>query len=117
MTPIRTARTLSVAVVAALLTCPALPVRADAVTDWNVIALEATAVPPNSILQSRVLAIVHAAVYDAVVAAEGKGAPYAAEVKALPGASTAAAVGAAAHGALVRLVPAQKPTLDAALNA
>jgi hypothetical protein len=28
-------------------------VRADAVTDWNVIAINATAVPPNAILQSR----------------------------------------------------------------
>src|SRR4029434_6884665 len=38
---------------------------ADVVTDWNVIALNATALPPNSALQSRTLAIVHAAIYDA----------------------------------------------------
>src|SRR3954470_13632192 len=116
MTPIRTARTLSVAVVAALLTCPALPVRADAVTDWNAIALSATAVPPNSILQSRVLAIVHGAVYDAVRAVDRKGAAYAVDLKAPAGTSLDAAVAAAAHGALVRLAPAQRAMLDTALS-
>ena len=61
--------------------CPASPARADAVTDWNVIALNATAVPPNSILQSRALAIVHAAIYDAVRAVEPNSAAYAMEIK------------------------------------
>ena len=50
--------------------------QADTVTDWNVIALNATAVPPNAILQSRALAIVHGAIYDAVRAVDRKsGAP------------------------------------------
>jgi hypothetical protein len=31
--------------------------KADIATEWNAIAIEATAVPPNSILQARVLAI------------------------------------------------------------
>ena len=92
------------------------PVRADAVTDWNVIALNASALPPNSALQSRVLAIVHAAVYDAVAAVEQKHTPYAIELKAPRGASLDAAVAAAAHGALVRLTPLQRPMLDAALT-
>ena len=59
----------------ALATLSLLPHRAaqaDVVTDWNVIALNATAVPPNSILQSRALAIVHAAIYDAVRAVDRK---------------------------------------------
>src|SRR6188508_1218439 len=55
---------------------------ADVVTDWNVIALNATAVPANSILQSRVLAIVHGAIYDAVRAIDRKGAAYAVELNA-----------------------------------
>ena len=46
--------------------------QADTVTDWNVIALNATAVPPNAILQSRALAIVHGAIYDAVRAVDRK---------------------------------------------
>ena len=90
---------------------------ADVVTDWNVIALNATAVPPNSILQSRFLAMVHAAVYDAVRAVDQKGAAYAVDLKAPPGTSADAAVAAAVHGTLVALVPAQRPMLDTAFNA
>jgi hypothetical protein len=90
--------------------------RADVVTDWNVIAINATASPPNSILQSRVLAIVHGAIYDAVRAVEPKGAAYAVDLKAPPGTSVDVAVATAAHGALVRLAPAQRPMLDAALG-
>jgi hypothetical protein len=92
------------------------PVRADVVTEWNVIALNATAIPPNSILQSRVLAIVHGAMYDAVNAIEQKGLPYAVDLKAPAGASIDAAVAAAAHGVLVRLAAPQRPMLDAALS-
>src|SRR4051812_45509177 len=90
--------------------------RADVVTDWNVIALNATAVPANSILQSRVLAVVHGAIYDAVRAIDQKEAAYAVDLKAPAGTSVDAAVASAAHGVLVRLAPAQRPTLDAALG-
>jgi hypothetical protein len=96
----------------AFLSCSA---RADAVTEWNEIAIGATAEPPNSILQSRVLAMVHAAIYDAVVAIEGKGKPYAAQLKAAPGVSVDAAVAASAHGVLVQLAAARKLSLDSAL--
>jgi len=95
----------SVLTSALLLAPPALPARADAVTDWNAVAINATAVPPNSILQSRVLAIVHGAIYDAVQAVGQKSAAY-----------DAAAIAAAAHGVLLRLAPAQRPMLDDALN-
>src|SRR5262245_48043569 len=91
--------------------------QADVVTDWNMIALGATAVPPNSILQSRVLAIVHAAVYDAVRAVDRRGAAYAVDLAAPPGTSVDAAAAAAAHAVLIRLAPAQRPMLDNALNA
>jgi hypothetical protein len=90
---------------------------ADVVTDWNVIAIDATSVPPNSVVQSRTLAIVHAAIYDAANAIEPKGSPYAIDIKAPTGASADAAIAAAAYGALVRLVPMQRPALDAALAA
>ena len=91
--------------------------RADVITDWNVIALNATAVPPNSILQSRVLAILHGAVYDAVRVVEQRSAAYAVDLKAPAGTSVDAAVAAASHDVLVRLSPAQRPMLDAALHA
>ena len=114
MAPTHILRTLAVS---ALATACLLPVaHADVVTDWNVIALNATAMPPNSILQSRVLAIVHTAIYDAVHAVDRKGGAYAIDVEAPAGASVEAAVAAAAHGSLLRLAPAERPTLDAALN-
>jgi len=116
MARIRIARMLPASALAALLIQPASLARADAVTDWNVIAVGATAVPPNSVVQSRVLAIVHGAIYDAVRAVEQKSAAYAVDLKAPPGTFIEAAVAAAAHGVLVRLTPAQRPTLDITLN-
>lgn len=112
----RLLRTLCAATLVALSIGPT-PARADAVTDWNVIALNASALPPNSVLQSRVLAIVHAAIYDAVAAVEQKDAAYAVDLKAPRGASVDAAVAGAAHGALIRLAPMERPMLDAALSA
>ena len=72
--------------------------QADAVTDRNVIALPARAVPPNSILQSRVRAIVHEAIYDAVRAVARKSAAYAIGINVSAGSSIDAAVAAHAHG-------------------
>jgi hypothetical protein len=100
---------------ALLLASPASPARADAVTDWNAIAINATAVPPNAVLQSRVLAIVHGAIFDAVQAAGHKSA-YAIDLKAPPATSDEAAIATAAHGVLLRLAPAQRTMLDDALN-
>jgi hypothetical protein len=91
--------------------------RADVVTDWNIVAINATAIPPNSILQSRVLAIAHQAMYDAVRAIGGNRPAYAADLKAASGASVDAGAATAAHRALVKLVPSQRSALDAALNA
>ena len=96
---------------------PARQARAGAVIEWNVIALNATAIPPNSILQSRVLAIVHGAVHDAIRAVNPAGAAYAVDTTAPAGASVDAAVAGAGHRALVLLTPSQLPMLDAALNA
>ena len=90
---------------------------ADVVTEWNAVAITATAVPPNSIVQSRTLAITHAAMFDAINAIERRYAPYAVDVTAPAGASIDAAGAAAAHGVLVRLAAGQAPALDAALKA
>ena len=109
-------RTLAVSALATVCLLPIARAHADAVTEWNVIALNATAVPPNSILQSRALAIVHGAIYDAVRAVDRKGDAYAIDVEAPAGTSAEAAVIAAAHGSLLRLAPAERPMLDAALS-
>jgi hypothetical protein len=66
---------------------------------------------------SRNLAIVHAAVYDAVNAIERTHKPYAVDVPALPGTSAEAAVAAAAHTALAALFPAQTATFDTQFSA
>lgn len=102
-----------------LIALPALltAARADIVTDWNVTALSTTALPPNSVLQSRILAIVHAAIYDTVAGIEARTQPYAVDLKAPSGASLDAAIAAATHATLVRLAPLQRPALDASLNA
>jgi hypothetical protein len=115
MARIRIARML-LASVLALFIQPVSQARADAVTDWNVIAVNATAVPPNSVVQSRVLAIVHGAIYDAVRAVDHKNPAYAVELNAPSGTSVDAAIASAAHGVLVRLASPQRPTLDTMLN-
>ena len=73
--------------------------------------------PPSAPQQNRGLAIVHAAIFDAVNAIDRRYTPYAVDVKAPAGASIAAAAAAAGHGALIRLYPAQKAVFDAALTA
>ena len=109
-------RIITASALTALCVFPIAHAQADAVTDWNVIALNASAVPPNSILQSRTLAIVHGAIYDTVRAVDRRNRAYAVDVEAPSGTSAEAAVAAAAHGILVRLAPAERPMLDAALN-
>lgn len=88
----------------------------DAVLDWNTIALGVLPTPPAP-QQYRGLAILHAAIFDAVNAIDRRYATYAVEVKAPAGASAAAAAAAAGHGVLVRLYPSQQATFDAALTA
>ena len=91
------------------------PAYADVITDWNVTTMEASA-QANSAVQSRALAITHAAVFDAVNAIAGKYQAYMVEVKAPAGASQEAAASTAAHTVLRWLFPAQQGMLDAALT-
>jgi hypothetical protein len=101
---------------AAVIIAATAGVRADVVTDWNQTAIRATEIANAPIpVQMRIMAIVHAAVFDAVNAIEGKYARYAIEIAAPAQASSEAAAAAAAHGILERLLPAQKPISDAAL--
>lgn len=91
---------------------------ADVVTEWNQKAgasvLEARIYP---FAGTRVMAIVHAAMFDAVNSIEGRYTPYKFKVSAPPGASSEAAAVAAAHATLVKLFPDQKAALDAAYAA
>jgi hypothetical protein len=91
-------------------------VRADAVADWNAITVQATitgARPgPTGVLD---IAMVQAAIYDAVQAIEGEYEPYAIEIPGAAG-SPVAAAGRAAHDVLVNRFPAQAAALGATLH-
>lgn len=90
--------------------------RADVVTDWNEIALAATAaagLPPPP--QARAMALVHASIYDAVNSVDRHHRPYLADIAAPAGTSPEAAAAAAAHQVLARLFPQARATLDASL--
>jgi hypothetical protein len=87
----------------------------QSVVDWNVIALQTTAAAAfNPPLESRNMAIVQGAVYDAVIAITGGYRPYLFVLPAARGASAPAAVATAAHDTLVGLYPSQQSALDAA---
>jgi len=78
------------------------------VTGWNATLLEAVrtdnTAPP---LASRNMAMVHAAIYDAVNSISKKYSPYRVNIDAPAGASEEAATAAAAHRVLVSVYPAQ----------
>jgi hypothetical protein len=85
---------------------------ADAVTDWNEVAVATAAAGRHGASDaSRTTALVHAAVFDAVNAIEARYTPYKVRLAAPAGASPEAAVVAAAHAVLVRLYPGQKDAL------
>jgi hypothetical protein len=103
-------------------------VRADAVTDWNAIAIQIIANAPcpaapcasppvhpgaTGLLDS---AMVQAAVYDAVESITGRFRPYAVHVPGASG-STAAAVAKAAHDVLVNRFPSLTGSLDMTYHA
>jgi hypothetical protein len=93
-------------------------VRADAVTDWNVIAFEtfkAANVVGNPLVRS--LTIMHVAMSDAVNTVQNRYTRYALNIPLNSAASADAAAVAAARGVLVALVPSQKAKVDAAYAA
>jgi len=106
----------------------AAPARGNTVTDWNAVTVmyvalgNPAAVPAIPI--GRVgppglfdIALVHAAVHDAVQAIEGRYEPYYySDPEKFGIGSTAAAVAAAAHRVLVLLYPAQQTSLDTFYN-
>ena len=107
---------LGVLAACAALLVPAASARADAVTDWNLIATNALIVSAAQPPQVSVphLAMVHGAVYDAVNAIDGDYEPYLlSSSSAQPSDSERAAAATAAFRVLGHLVPAQQGTLDA----
>src|SRR5215831_19617093 len=90
----------------------------DTVTQWNltmIAGLEAAGIPPPP--AARIGAIVQASVFDAVNGIARQYTPYHVAPAAPAGASRDAAVAAAAHTALVALIPGQRPLFDAQLAA
>src|SRR5262245_38563981 len=88
--------------------------RADEVTDWNRIMLDALRVGgATGVVATRPAAIVQSAVFDAINGIERRYQPIHVQPAAAPGASRRAAVIQAAYATLVKLFPAQKTELDA----
>jgi VCPO second helical-bundle domain len=90
--------------------------RADMVTYWNEVATTAASAPVVvGVTQTRIFAMAHVAIHDALNAIDRRYQPLALDVRADPNASPEAAVAAAAYAVLVHEVPAiQQPLLDAA---
>jgi len=120
---------ITVALLTAAILVPAASVTAaeptDMVLEWNINAINAIqnangATPPGlgqvPPLAPVNLAIVHAAIYDAVNAIDGTHKPYLLHIHAPPDASQAAAAATAAHHVLVGIVPTTLPQVTASLD-
>jgi hypothetical protein len=93
------------------------PARADAVTHWNEVAGNAAlacGISPgaNPLHESRMYAMAHLAVHDALNAIDRRSRPYALDTRVQPWASADAAVAAAARGVLVTLLGQVSPPFD-----
>lgn len=95
---------------------PGPPSAGNAVTHWNTVATDAftPSQGTNPMAQSRTLAILHAAMHDALNAIDGRFEPYTPGVVKAPSASVEAAVAAAARDVLVRLLPDQAEMVESA---
>jgi hypothetical protein len=92
-------------------------VRADVVTDWNTIALRTVSADRVVNRQSRDMAMVHAAMFDAMNAIRPYYTPAIVSITARGDASREAAAAQAAHDVLLALFPAEEANLDADLAA
>src|SRR4030095_4672463 len=92
-------------------------VRADVVTDWNTIAVSTVSADTLSNRQNRAMAMVHAAMFDAMNAIRPYYTPAMVSIKAKGYASRETAAAQAAHDVLLALFPAQQADLDAKLAA
>ena len=92
--------------------------RGNAVTHWNAVATDAftPSQGTNPMAQSRTLAILHAAIHDAINAVDRRFESYTPGIAEAPGASANAAVAAAARDVLVGLLPDQSALVEAAYD-
>jgi hypothetical protein len=93
------------------------PASADIITDWNETAnttLGAARMPSGA--PNRILAMMHAAMFDAVNSIQPKYAPYTGKIPASQGASPIAAASAAAYRILVNQAPAAAGTIEQRLK-
>jgi hypothetical protein len=96
----------------------ASPASADTIADWNARAVSIGAEKQLATSRStRVLAMTHAAMFEAVNAIERRYKPYRLDLKGDTSASRDAAAAGAAHGVLADLFPDEKAKLDQALQA
>jgi PAP2 superfamily len=98
-----------IALVSAILTAFAAPAAGDAVTAWNAnagAAATAACIAPldNPLHESRIYAMMHVAIHDALNAIDRRSRPYTFDTQAKPGASPDVAVAAAARDVLVPLI-------------
>jgi hypothetical protein len=90
--------------------------RGNAVTDWNIVALQVLPVDPGLLRDSRAFAIMHAAIHDALNGIDRRYQPYTADLSS-PGASVDAAIATAARDVLVALSPSQQTNIEIAYAA
>jgi hypothetical protein len=107
---------LAVGASAAALLLPQIA-NADVVTDWNTIAVSTVLADRLSNHQTRDMAMVHAAEFDAINAIRPYYTPAMVSITAKGYASREAAAAQAAHDVLLALFPAQQANLDAQLAA
>jgi len=108
-------RSIGVALVSVLMAWPAAA--QNAVNDWSLKAQNVITAGRSPASSEYLLALVHAAIYDAVVAIEGEYRPFRVRVEVDHPASADAAVAAAAYHVLRQRVPASEPALTTEYNA
>jgi hypothetical protein len=105
-----------VLVVIALM-CPGSGVLADVITDWDQKAIDIVAPRMPSPQAQRIVAIMHAAMFDALNSIERRYQPYLAQLPAAPTTSKDAAAAAAAAAVLAKLHPSAEDESKGALAA
>jgi hypothetical protein len=114
--PMNQLRSILITSTVALLGVPQIA-NADVVTDWNTIAVSTVSADAVVNRQSRDMAMVHAAMFDAMNAIRPYYTPATVSITAKGYASRDAAAAQAAHDVLLALFPAQQTNLDTKLAA
>ncbi|HXX30181.1 MAG TPA: vanadium-dependent haloperoxidase [Myxococcaceae bacterium] len=93
------------------------PATADVLGDWTDTTLAvAVAAGQPAFLQSRTMAMVHVAMFEAINSVDARYVPFRVKATASPGTSAEAAAAVAAHDVLAALYPAEAARLDASLD-